>query len=144
MDGVRRAAVAMTLILAGRSMTLAFIGRAGDGGPGDPPGPWLMPLVGDAVIGLTALVVAAALWRRPTPRVWLGAVVWNALGAFDALAAYLVELRSPWPEFFMLEVFGRSMFFAAVAAHGLVLYLLTRPRLLDEFGLPSSGRSTQR
>ena len=43
--------VALVLMASGWAMTLAFIARAGDGGPGDPPDAWLMPLVGDAFIG---------------------------------------------------------------------------------------------
>ena len=111
---------------SGRAMTLAFITRAGDGGPGDPPEPWLMPLIGDAVIGVAALAVAYVLWKRPQPGSWLIAVVWSSLAAFDALAAYLVDLASPWPDFFMLEVFGRAMFFAAAAMHVVIIGLLLR------------------
>ena len=53
----------MTLTLSGRAMTLAFIGAAGDGGLGDPPSAWLMPLVGDAIVGITALAVAYLVVR---------------------------------------------------------------------------------
>ena len=133
--------IALTLMASGRAMTLAFIGRAGDGGAGDPPDAWLMPLIGDAVIGLAAVAVALLIWRRRTPGAWLVAVVWSALGAFDALAAFIVETSAPWPEFFMLEAFGRSMFFAATAMHLLIIYLLTRPELLAEFGIESGSSS---
>ena len=81
-------------------MTLVFISRAGDGGAGDPPDAWLMPLIGDAVVGITALGIAWLLWRRPNPTTWLLAVMWNAIAAFDALAAYVVDVATPWPEFF--------------------------------------------
>jgi len=60
-------------------MTLAFIGRAGDGGAGDPPAAWLMPLLGDAVIGVVAVVVAVLAWKRPSPTTWVIAVVWSAI-----------------------------------------------------------------
>jgi len=125
-------------------MTLAFIGRAGDGGAGDPPEAWLMPLLGDAAIGLTAIVVAVLLWARPSPAIWVAAVAWSAIGAFDAVAAFVVDVTTPWPEFFMLEVFGRSMFFAAAAMHLVIIGLLTRPEVLSRVGfepLPLSRRS---
>ena len=48
----------LTLILSGRAMTLAFIHRTGGTMPGDPPNAWLMPLIGDAIIGITALWIA--------------------------------------------------------------------------------------
>lgn len=130
----------LTLMASGRAMTLAFIGRAGDGGAGDPPDAWLMPLIGDAAIGLAALVVAALIWKRPSPLTWIIAVVWSAIGAFDAIAAFIVETSAPWPEFFMLEMFGRSMFFAATALHLVIIALLAQPAVLDEFGV-SNGRS---
>lgn len=61
--------VVPTVMAAGRAMTLVFIGRARDGGAGDPPDVWLMPLFGDAVIGLAAIVVALLIWKcRPRPR----------------------------------------------------------------------------
>ena len=74
------------------------------------------------------------VWRS-SPTVWVVAVVWSALGAFDALAAFLVELRTPWPEFFMIETFGRSMFFAATALHLVIIYLLGRPAVREYFGV---------
>lgn len=94
-----------------------------------------MPLLGDATIGLAAVVVAVLLWRRASLAVWTGAMIWTALGAFDALAAYVVERQSPWPEFFMLELVGRPMFFAAAAMHVAIGYLLTRPDVLSHFGM---------
>ena len=127
--------VALVLMASGRAMTLAFIARAGDGGPGDPPDAWLMPLVGDAFIGLTALLVAYLIVWRSSPTVWVVALVWSALGAFDALAAFLVELRTPWPEFFMIKTFGPSMFFAATALHLVIIYLLARPTVREYFGV---------
>ena len=105
-------------------MTLAFLHRVGDGGPGDPPDAWLMPLVGDAIVGIGALVVAALLWFRPSPRSWLTAVVWTVVAAFDALAAWLVEIATPWPDFFMLELAGRAMFPAAIMLHVVIFVLL--------------------
>lgn len=136
-----RLALALTALASGRAMTLAFIGRAGDGGTGDPPEAWLMPLLGDAAIGLTAIVVAVLLWTRPSPATWVTAVAWSAIGAFDALAAFVVDVTTPWPEFFMLEIFGRSMFFVAAAMHLVIIGLLTRPEVLARVGLePSSLR----
>ena len=133
-----RVALALIVMAAGRAMTIAFIGRAGAGGPGDPPAAWLMPLVGDAIVGVGALVVAILVWRFRNPTSWLISVVWSAIGAFDALAAYLVEISAPWPDFFMLEIFGRSMFIAAIAMQLLIIALLTRVEITEEFGVRRS------
>lgn len=135
----RKILLALTIMASGRAMTLAFIARAGDGGAGDPPDAWLMPLIGDAVIGLAAVVVALLIWKHRTPATWVAAVVWSAIGAFDALAAFVVETSVPWPEFFMLEIFGRSMFFAATAMHLVIIALLAQPDVRAQFGLTSTS-----
>jgi len=124
---------AMVLMSSGRAMTLAFIARAGDGGAGDPPDAWLMPLIGDALVGLSALAIAYLLWTRPKPSSWLAALVWSAIAIFDAAAAFIVDLTTPWPEFFMLEIFGRSMFFAAIAMHLAIVWLLFQPEIRARF-----------
>ena len=141
----RRVVLVLTAMASGRAMTLAYIWRAGDGGAGDPPETWLMPLIGDAVVGVSAIAVAFLIWKFRTPTSWTVAVVWSAIGAFDALAAFVVETSSPWPDFFMLELFGRSMFFAAVGLHVTILILLAQPEVTADFGISrdrtSSGAS---
>lgn len=132
-----RTVLVLTVMAIGRAMTIPFIARAGDGGAGDPPSAWLMPLVGDALVGIVAIVIAWLLWKRRTPGTWLAAFVWSAIAAFDAMAAYLVERSEPWPEFFMLEIFGRSMFFAAVALHLVIIGLLLRPDVRTQFNVQS-------
>jgi len=114
----------LTLMLSGRAMTLAFIGRAGGGAVGDPPAAWLMPLVGDAVIGVTALFIAYLIWRRVGLFAWTAILVWNVVAIWDAVSAFLIHHSVPWPAFFMTEIFGSSMFFAAAAMHGVCLYLV--------------------
>lgn len=116
----------LTLMLSGRAMTLAFIHRAGAGGPGDPPAAWLMPLVGDAVIGLSGLLIAYLIVRKTGLWVWAAIVVWNSLAIWDALSAYAISTTNPWPEFFMLQLVGVSMFFAASAMHLAILVLACR------------------
>ena len=138
-----RVLMVLVLMASGRAMTLAFIGRAGDGGAGDPPEAWLMPLIGDAFIGVAALAVAWLLWKSPSRTTWLIAIVWSALGAFDALAAFIVETSAPWPEFFMLELVGRPMFFAAAAMHALIIYLLVSPEVEERLGVSAGAHSKQ-
>lgn len=128
-------AVALTALSAGRAMTLPYISRAGDGGAGDPPEAWLMPLLGDALIGVTAVAVAVLLVARQTPTVWTAAIAWNAVAAFDALAAYVIETTAPWPSFFMLEAVGRPMFFAAAAIHAAIIGLLMTDDVKQRFGV---------
>lgn len=123
----------ITLMLSGRAMTVAFIGDAGSGVAGDPPAAWLMPLVGDAVIGLGAPVIAYLVVRGRGLAAWTTIITWNVIGIWDALSAYLISESEPWPEFFMIEVFGASMFFAAGAMHLVNLYLITRRELRNYY-----------
>ena len=125
----------LTVMAIGRAMTLGWIHRVGDGGAGDPPEAWLMPLVGDAFVGISAIVVAVLLFRDLTTRTWTIAVVWTSIAAFDAVAALLVEVSVPWPDFVMLELFGRGMFGAAAAMHLVILWLLVLPMTRRRFGL---------
>jgi len=127
--------IALTLMSAGRMMTLAWVSRAGDGGPGDPPAAWLMPLIGDAAIGISALAVAFFLWKRATLATWTISIAWSAAAAFDAIAAFVVNVQSPWPDFFMLKVFGPTMFFAAAALHAAIIVLLAQSTLKQHFGV---------
>ena len=128
----------LTLMLAGRAMTLAFIHRAGGSAVGDPPIAWLMPLIGDAVIGLSALVVAYLIWKRKGLGVWTAIIVWNALAIWDAMSAFIVSLTNPWPEFFMLQAIGPIMFFAASGMSLAILWLACKTDIRNHFFTSSS------
>lgn len=117
----------LTLMLSGRAMTLAFIHRVGGTMSGDPPVAWLMPLVGDAVIGISALWIAYLIWKKTGLWVWAAIIVWNSLAIWDALSAYIIHTTNPWPEFFMINLVGSSMFFAASAMHLAIIIIACRP-----------------
>jgi len=121
----------LTLMLSGRAMTLAFITSAGSSSVGAPPVSWMMPLIGDAVIGTSALVVAFLMIKMKGLWVWTTIVVWNCLAIWDAMSAYIIHLTDPWPEFFMIKLFGSSMFFAASAMHLLILILACRTSVIN-------------
>lgn len=123
----------LTLMLAGRAMTLAYIGRAGSSTVGAPPAAWLMPLIGDAVIGVTALAVAYLIFRGRGLGAWVTIIVWNALAIWDALSAFIIHLTNPWPSFFMIETFGSSMFFIASMMHVIILILAWQPGVKANF-----------
>ena len=99
---------------------------------GDPPAAWLMPLVGDAVIGITALIIAYLEWHQSGLWVWTLLIVWNAVATWDALSAYLIHLTNPWPEFFMIRTFGASMFFMAATMHLVSIWLAFRPKIKQQ------------
>lgn len=128
----QRIILVLTLMLFGRSMTLIFLDRAGGTMPGDPPSAWLMPLIGDAVIGISALWIAYLILRKSGLWVWTAIIVWNSLAIWDALSAYIIHTTNPWPEFFMIELVGSSMFFVASAMHLMIIILACRPEVRAE------------
>jgi hypothetical protein len=125
-------ALILTLMLSGRAMTLAFIHRAGGEGPGDPPLAWLMPLLGDAIVGLSGLAIAYLIYRHRGLFAWTAVVVWNCIAIWDAMSAYIIHRTVPWPDFFMIQMMGSSMFFMASAMHLIVLYLVLNDPLKSE------------
>lgn len=116
----------LTLLLSGRAMTLLFIHRAGGTMPGDPPIAWLMPLIGDAVIGLSALWIAFLVLKKTGLWVWTSIIVWNSLAIWDALSAFIIHITNPWPDFFMIQLLGSSMFFAASFMHLVIIILASQ------------------
>lgn len=128
----QRIMLILTLMLSGRAMTLAFIHRVGGSMPADPPAAWLMPLVGDAVIGVSALWIAFLIMKKTGLWVWTTIIVWNSLAIWDALSAYAIHTTNPWPEFFMINLVGSSMFFAASAMHLTIIILACRPDVREE------------
>lgn len=129
----RRIILLLTLLLSGRAMTLLFIHRVGGEQLGDPPQAWLMPLIGDAVIGLTALIIAYLVANKRGLWVWASVIAWNVVAIWDALSAFIIHLSNPWPEFFMIKLFGPAMFFAAVAMHAVILVLLCKPEVRQHY-----------
>jgi hypothetical protein len=130
----RRVSAALTLMLSGRAMTLLFLADVGGGAPGDPPSAWLMPLVGDAIIGVLAPVMAWWTLRARTPGAWATVLGFHAVAIWDACAAFLVHTSVPWPSFFMVEIFGSSMFVMASLMHLLAAGLLVGADVRPAFG----------
>ena len=125
--------VILTLLLSGRAMTIAYISKAGGTMPGDPPSAWLMPLIGDAVIGISALAIAFIIAKKKGLWVWVSILVWNSIAIWDALSAYIIHTTNPWPEFFMIKIFGSSMFFAAGIMHLIIIGIALRNQVKSHF-----------
>ena len=107
-------------------MTLAFVTQAGGADPGDPPAAWLMPLMGDAIIGVSGIWIAYLIVKKTGLWVWTTILIWNVVAIWDALSAFIVHKTNPWPDFFMIEIFGSSMFFIASLMHLAIIVLLNQ------------------
>lgn len=110
------------------------------------PEAWLYPVLADVVIGCTAIPLAIAL-RRPTPRVWLVAVVWLAAGAFIRVNEVAICLKVAAPDGF----FGGSrplavsvVVFAALANLATVVALCRQPLRGSMVGAVLAGAQPSR
>ena len=61
---------------------------------------WLYPAIVDVVLGVSAPLVAFALWRRTGLWVWVGVIVWFAISIFDHADGITAALISPIPTAF--------------------------------------------
>lgn len=133
MNTKHRLLLFLTLMLSGRAMTLAFISRVGGFGAGDPPAAWLMPLIGDALIGISAIIIAYLIWKGVGLFAWTAVIAWNAIAIWDALAAFLIHQTVPWSSFFMIQAFGPSMFFVTALIHLFCIFLIAQPEVRHHF-----------
>ena len=92
-----------------------------------------MPLVGDAVIGIAGLFIVFLVLKKTGLWVWTTIIVWNSLAIWDALSAFIIHNTKPWPEFFIVQMLGSSMFFAASAMHLAIIFLMSRPELRTRY-----------
>lgn len=68
---------------------------------GDDPAVWLYPGIIDLLIGLSAPLVAIAVWRKTGPWVWSAALAWFLVSLIDHAGAITAALSSPIPEAFL-------------------------------------------
>ena len=123
----------LTLLLSGRAMTIAYLSKAGGTLPGNPPAAWLMPLIGDAIIGISALAIAFLIAKKKGLWVWVSILIWNSIAIWDALSAYIIHTTNPWPEFIMIQTFGASMFFIASFMHLIIISLAFQNEVKSHF-----------
>jgi hypothetical protein len=96
---------------------------------------WLFPAFVDMFIGITAPLVAFALWRRTGLAVWVTGIVWFTLSISDHLDAIVAALISPIP----LAFFGgnQSGVVTSLLISALLdvvfLVLLTRGKLKSHY-----------
>jgi len=85
------------------------------------------------LIGASAIWIAFLIVKKTGLWVWTAIIVWNSLAIWDALSAYMIHTTNPWPEFFMINLVGSSMFFAASAMHLAIIILANRSDVRERF-----------
>lgn len=83
--------------------------------------------IGDGIAGLTAIPIAIALWKRPTYRVWIAAIIWNVYALTDAFFANAISTWAPDAEPQPIIGYIIPLFF--VVTHVINVTLLIRPKV---------------
>ena len=76
------------------------------------PQEWVLALVGDFIIGTTALFLVYAILKKPSSLVWVLLLSWNILGAIDLFSAIRTSFLVPFgpiPEIGLTSLGVRSI-----------------------------------
>jgi hypothetical protein len=98
---------------------------------------WLYPGFVDIFIGITAPLVAFAVWRKTGLAVWVMALVWFSISIFDHLDALTTALNVAGPLPHSLPFASRSAFatslLVSVAFEGIAFAWLTRGNMRSHY-----------
>ena len=117
-----RAIVTITALMVYRAGVAAFLPRLGDD---DTSWAWIVPWVGDTLIGLTAPIVAYLLWTRRGALIWGLGLAWTFWGAWDYLSGIMVNIVEPLEDGFGPEWFTYLWLIGWMLAQIYVLWRLT-------------------
>ena len=116
---------------SGLFLTLGVIGS-----PRSASSDWTIAFLGDFVIGITALILAYKIWRKPTALLWGILLAWNAVGIFDlfgALSHSFTAPFSPFPEIGINEMSIRTILSLNTLIQFIALLLMFRPQVKAYF-----------
>ena len=60
------------------------------------PSEWVLPLIGDFIIGTTAFFLVYGILKKPSYLIWVLLLSWNILGLIDLLGAIRTSLLVPF------------------------------------------------
>ena len=102
---------------------------------GAPP-EWVLALIGDFIIGTTALFLVYAILKKPSSLVWVLLLSWNILGLIDLFSAIRTSLLVPFgpiPEMGLTSVGVRSILFLNTFLQISCIYLLFKDSVRNYF-----------
>ena len=102
---------------------------------GAPP-EWVLALVGDFIIGTTALFLVYFILKKPSYLIWILLLSWNILGLIDLLGAISTSLLVPFgpiPEVGLTSVGVRSILFLNTFLQISCIYLLFKDSVRNYF-----------
>ena len=102
---------------------------------GAPP-EWVLALIGDFIIGTTALFLVYGILKKPSYLIWVLLLSWNVLGLVDLLGAIRTSLLVPFgpiPEVGLTNVGVRSILFLNTFLQISCIYLLSKESVRKYF-----------
>ena len=102
---------------------------------GAPP-EWVLALVGDFIIGTTALFLVYFILKKPSYLIWLLLLSWNVLGLIDLLGAIRTSLLVPFgpiPEIGLTSLGVRSILILNTFLQISCIYLLFKDSVRSYF-----------
>ena len=102
---------------------------------GAPP-EWVLALIGDFIIGTTALFLVYFILKKPSYLIWVLLLSWNILGLIDLLGAIRTSLLVPFgpiPEVGLTSVGVRSILFLNTFLQISCIYLLFKDSVRNYF-----------
>jgi hypothetical protein len=98
---------------------------------------WLYPALVDVFIGLTAPLVAFAIWRKTGLAVWVAALVWFTVSIVDIFNAVTTTLNMAVPFPHGLPFGSRSTFvtylLVSAVVEGMAIVWLTRGKMRSHY-----------
>ena len=115
--------IVLSALMVYRVTTLMWIPLLGD----TIPEFWIVAFTGDAFVGITALIVAALLWRSRGLAVWTIAIIWQVIGLKDYTVGMQLQFIEPFDPS-MSNTMAMIFFGGGIAVHLVCIYLLVRYR----------------
>ena len=100
------------------------------------PSEWVLALIGDFIIGTTALFLVYFILKKPSYLIWILLLSWNILGLIDLLGAIRTSLLVPFgpiPEMGLTSLGVRSILFLNTFLQISCIYLLFKDSVRNYF-----------
>ncbi len=128
------ALVVVCCLVLVQTFRIAALGVALDPLNSPAAGAWFFPALADFAFGITAPVMALALWRLTGLGVWVGGIVWLSLSLFDFVGGLVINLAiGPPGGLDLTATEATTSLVAWIVVDVAALALLTRPPLRRHF-----------
>ena len=100
------------------------------------PSEWVLPLIGDFIIGTTAFFLVYGILKKPSYLIWVLLLSWNVLGLVDLLGAIRTSLIVPFgpiPEIGLTSLGVRSILILNTFLQISCIYLLLKGSVKNYF-----------